>query len=87
MVTLRAGAWREWRDAVLAAASAAGLGVVPGKFRSGTWMTVAALEGYRQAGERRPVDLDKTVPTLRKAEQVQAAALARLSATPASAAT
>jgi hypothetical protein len=77
---LRADAWREWRDAVVAAAPAAGLEVEPGKFRPGTWMTVAQLKGYRQADEQGLVDLEKTVAFLREAERVQDAALARLGA-------
>lgn len=85
----RATAWREWRDAVLAAGQD-GLRPQPARRRLGTWMTVALLADYRVADERGGIDLSRTIAVLREAEWLMdsaAAALERLAEPPAPPAT
>ncbi len=75
----RVAASREWRGAVLVEARRVGLPLLPARLR-GTWRTVASLEDYRQTNEQGLVDVEKTVTFLRKAEEAQDAAVARLAA-------
>lgn len=66
----RAARWQEWHEALMEESKNSLLSLKrPSRRRSGTWMTVALLDGgYRQTDERGMLDIDQTVALLRKAE-------------------
>jgi hypothetical protein len=70
--TLRANRWEEWHSDLMAATQSNDITIRrPARRRSGTWMTVAVIEGdYRKGDEHGCLDLDQTLVVLRKAESL-----------------
>lgn len=71
--------WNEWSESLLAMKGAAEFTIKRSRLRLGKRMKVAVLIGdYRQKFEDGCIDLDRTVETLKKAEELMDSALLQL---------
>lgn len=74
----RAEYWKNWHATFVATSPQVGVTLKRPRRRSGTWMTVALLDGeYRKTKDDGLLDLDATVAVLRMAEQLLDLSVAR----------